>query len=125
MDNFKNKYIAVVGVSAEPEKYGHKIFRDLLDSGYNVVGINLKGGEILGQKIYPQLKDLPIVSDLVIIVVPPAATAKIVDECHELGVKNIWMQPGTESDEVINKAKSYGMNVTARACFMKRNGIWK
>ncbi len=124
MDNFKGKYIAVVGVSADPEKYGHKIFRDLLNSGYNVVGINPKGGNILGQEVYPQLKSLSKVPDLVIIVVPPAVTAKIVDECHELGVKNIWMQPGTESDEAIDKAKSDGMNVTARACFMKTNKIW-
>ncbi len=61
---------------------------------------------------------------MVITVVPPAVTSKVINECRELGIKNIWMQPGSESEEIINKAKSYGMNVTARACFMKTNRLW-
>ncbi len=124
MDGWKDKYIAVIGVSEDEEKYGHKIFRDLLKAGYKVVGINPKGGQILGQEIYPQLKNLPQVPDLVVTVVPPAVTSAIVDECQSLGIKNIWMQPGAESDVAIDKAKKAGMNVTAHACFMKTNKLW-
>jgi predicted CoA-binding protein len=124
VDNFKNKNIAIVGVSEDPEKYGHKIFSDLKSSGYKIYGVNLKGGEVMGNKIYTHLKELPIKPDLVIIIVPPQVTEKIIDDCKELGVKQIWMQPGSESEEAIEKARRYGIGVISNACFMRSQGVW-
>ncbi len=124
MDNLKNKKIAVVGVSSNPDKYGHKIFKDLVSTGTDVAGINPKGGGLFGKTIYQSLKDMPYVPDLVITVVQPAATSQIVDECKKLGIKDIWMELGSESEEAIKKAKDYGMHVTANSCFMITHGIW-
>ncbi len=115
--------IALVGVSAKPEKYGHRIFADLLDNGYQVIGINPKAESVLNQPIFSSLSDLPTLPELVITVVPHSVTSQIVDECHNLGIKNIWMQPGSESLEVVEKAKQLGLQVTTK-CFMKDQGIW-
>ncbi|OPY22656.1 MAG: CoA binding domain protein [Methanobacterium sp. PtaU1.Bin242] len=119
----KNKIIAIVGVSDDYSKYGHKIFRDLLRAKYNVEGINPKGGFILGKIIYKSLKELPKKPDMIITVVPPAITENIVEECRELAITHIWMQPGSESQNAIDKAKEYGIKVTT-ACFMINQNLW-
>jgi len=119
----KNKMIAVIGVSNDYSKYGHKIFRDLLREKYNVEGINPKGGFVLGKIIYKSLKELNKKPDIVITVVPPQATETIVEECHNLGISHIWMQPGSESQNAINKAREYRIKVT-NACFMVNEGLW-
>ena len=122
--NIKEKEIALIGVSNKEEKFSFKIFRDLLKAGFKVKGINPKITELLGQKIYPNLKSLEKKPDLVITVVPSQVTERIVDECKDLGIKEIWMQPGSESEIAIKKAKDYGIKVIYNACFMVENKIW-
>ena len=122
--NFIEMRIAVIGVSENREKYGHKIFRDLLNKGYNVVGTNPEGKRVLGKETYRSLEEIPHNIDLVITVVPPSVTEDIVEICKKLGIKRIWMQPGSESETAIKKAKEYGISVTFNRCFMKENGIW-
>ncbi len=117
------KLIAVVGVSEDASKYGHRIFRDMLRFGYPVKGVNPKGGFVLGQNIYKSLSELEKKPDMVITVVPPAATLQLVEECNKLGIKNIWMQPGSESGAALEKAKAYGIK-TVSACFMAVKGLW-
>ena len=56
--------VAVVGVSTDPQKYGHRIFTDLIDSGYSVVGINPRGGVVAGQTLWPSLQAVPDKPDL-------------------------------------------------------------
>ena len=115
--------IAVIGVSDDASKYGNRIFRELLNSGYLVSGVNPKGGFILGRHIYKNLEDLEPRPDLVITVVPPAVTEKIVEQCNKLGIKNIWMQPGSESPKAEKKALEYGIRAVT-ACFMVKEGLW-
>jgi len=115
--------IAVIGVSGDAGKYGHKIFRDMLKAGYPVKGVNPKGGFVLGRHIYKSLEDLETKPDLVITVVPPEVTEKIVEECNRLGIKNLWIQPGSGSPKAMEKAKEYGISAV-EACFMVQQGIW-
>ncbi|MCK9613911.1 MAG: CoA-binding protein [Candidatus Omnitrophica bacterium] len=124
MQDIKKKIMAVVGVSHKENKFGFRIFNDLVQNGFNVVGINPTDGEIAGRKIYRSLKEINTKIDLVITVVPARVTERIVDECNELGIKEIWMQPGSESSIAIEKAKNYGIEVTSNACFMVEEGIW-
>ena len=79
MSDLKVKLIAVVGVSANQEKYGFKIFRDLLDQGFNIVGVNVNNGEVLGKKILRSLKEINQVPDLVITsrLTPASITAPV------------------------------------------------
>lgn len=124
MENYKDKTIVLVGVSTDRTKMGYKMFEDLLSNGFKVKGINPKNGVILNQHIYKSISEVGIVPDIVVIVVKPEITEKIVDDAHNAGVKTIWMQPGSESERAIKKAKDYGMNVVYGKCFMSENGIW-
>ncbi len=116
--------IALVGVSSDKNKFGYKIFEDLLANGFKVKGINPRNGEILNQRIYRNLAELEEIPDVVLTVVKPEVTEKVVEEAHHLGIKRIWMQPGSQSELAIEKAQKYGIEVTYGKCFMRENGIW-
>jgi len=113
----KNIY-AVIGVSRNPKKYGHRVYKDLKMSGYRVYPINPNADEILGDKCYHSLKELPERPDVVDIVVPPMITVDIVKECKELGIKKVWMQPGSESKKAINFCKENDINIIHGICVM-------
>lgn len=119
----KDKIIAIVGVNDNPEKFGFKIFTDLLNFGYTVFAVGVRGGQVSGKKVYKSLKDLPNKPDVVVTVVPPAGTEKTVNDAIEIGIKEIWMQPGSESALAIEKAKNAGINVN-RGCIMMDLGLW-
>jgi hypothetical protein len=120
----KDKNICVVGVSHKEDKFGYRIFVDLIKAGFKVEGINPTGGEICGKKLYRNLGELPGKPDLVITVVPHQVTERIVEEIHGLGIKEIWMQPGSESELAIRKAENYAISVVHHSCFMREKGIW-
>ena len=126
MKDLKEKIIAVVGVSNRPEKFGYKIFKSLIEGGFNVSGVNPAAisDEVLGRKIYRTLSDIETKPDMVITVVPASVTEQVVEQCKELGIPEIWMQPGSESETAIKKAKEYGIHVTHHACMMIDHGIW-
>lgn len=121
----KEKKITIFGVSRDPEKFGHKIFKDMIEAGYDVSGVGIREGEVSGKKVYKDLDQLGFVPDLVISVVPPKHTLALLEKCKQLNIKEIWMQPGSESEEAIEKASSYGMDVVSNACFMIQSGTWK
>jgi len=123
MNTKEYKLIAVAGVSDDASKYGHKIFSGLLKAGYPVKGVNPKGGFVLGQSLYKSLDELETRPDLVITVVPPEAAVKVIEQCNKLGIKTVWMQPGSESPDALEKAKLYGIK-TITACFMVQKGVW-
>jgi predicted CoA-binding protein len=120
----RNKLIAVVGVSENPDKTGFKIFTDLLRAGFKAVAVGIRRGTVAGRTVYKSLKDLPIKPDMILTVVPPAGTDKIVDDAIELGIMEVWMQPGSQSEIAAQKAKAAGMKVTERGCFMLIHEIW-
>jgi uncharacterized protein len=124
MAHYRERQIAVIGVSDQPDKYGYKIFNDLLAAGYRVSGVNPRGIEVNGRQLFKTLKEVTPKPDFVITVVPASVTEKVVDDCQELGIKEIWMQPGSESRAAVEKAESYGIKVTSGACFMVVAGEW-
>ena len=117
--------IAVVGASQDRGKYGYKGLMDLHDAGFEVAGINPNCAEIDGVACYPSLASLPWKPDLVVTVVPPAVTTKVVREAVEAGVGRIWMQPGSESPEAIALCEAEGMELIYNACIMvyRKKGI--
>jgi predicted CoA-binding protein len=114
----------VVGASTNPDKYGNQIFRELLDAGYTVYGVNAGGGEIAGQALYPSLSDLPEKPAVVDTVVPPPVTEQIVQQCAQLGLTRVWMQPGSESPEAIAFCENHDIKVVHSACAMIRRRDW-
>ncbi|MCL2888354.1 MAG: CoA-binding protein [Elusimicrobia bacterium] len=124
MLDLKNKVIAVVGVSTDPEKYGGKIFKTLKHDGADIYAVGRSDGKIMGEPIYKSLSELPKKPELVIMVIPPAASMPVTEEAVKLGVKEIWFQPGAENDAAENFAKNNGVAVTSHACIMVRGGYW-
>ena len=110
--------IAVVGVSADPSKYGNKVFFDLLNAGYRVRAVHRDGGEVQGHPRYRSLAELPETPDVVNTVVPPKVTEEIVAACAELGIKKVWMQPGSESERAIELCREHGIAALHDACIM-------
>ncbi len=109
---------AVVGVSRDPKKYGHRIFADLLNAGYKVYGVNPKTEEILGQKLYPNLGAVPVKIDVIDFVVPPPVVEQLLPEVLSLGIKKVWLQPGSESDHTIEYCEKHGIECIHEACIM-------
>jgi len=110
---------AVVGVSKDPQKYGHQIYRDLRTAGLKVYPINPTAIEVLGDKCYPTIEALPVKPDVVDTVVPPKITEEIVKTCEKLGINKVWMQPGSESDVAIDFCKKHNLEVIYGICIMQ------
>ncbi|HHT51223.1 MAG TPA: CoA-binding protein [Eubacteriaceae bacterium] len=105
----EKKKWAVIGVTPNKEKFGYKIWKVLLNNGYETFAINPKYNEIEGIKCYPSLKDLPVKPEVIDFVVPPKITLAAVEEAKELGIENLWFQPGSWNEEVLEKADSLGL----------------
>ena len=110
--------VAVVGATDNVMKYGSVIYRDLKRKGYAVFPVNPNRAEVDGDKAYPSLDELPESPTIVNIVVPPTATIQVLKKCLELGLKNIWLQPGAESPESLAFLQEHGFNYLANACIM-------
>ncbi len=109
---------AIVGASSNEEKYGHKVLKDLFEAGFSVVPINPKETDILGLKTYSKISDYEDNIDVVVFVVPPSVTEKILEEVSEQGIENVWMQPGSESKNAIEICKKNNINLIQNACIM-------
>lgn len=112
------KRFAVIGATDNAEKYGNRIFKNLTKRGYEVYPVNPNLKEIEGAKCYPTLSDVPVKVDVVDFVVPPKVTESILKECIELGLKNIWLQPGSESETAIAFCQDNNLKVAYDTCVM-------
>ena len=110
--------VAVVGATDNPMKYGSVIYRDLKRKGYSVYPVNPNRNEVDGDKAYPTLDKLPESPTIVNIVVPPSVTIRVLKKSLELGLKNVWLQPGAESPESLAFLQEHGFNYLANACIM-------
>lgn len=112
----KMKSWAVVGVTANKDKYGYKIWKTLKQHDYNTFGVNPNYDEIEGEKIYHNLKDLPEKVEVVDMVVPPKIALTTLEEAKELGIEYIFFQPGTYNKEVVAKADELGLKYLLDDC---------
>lgn len=111
--------IAVVGLSASPEKPSHRIPRYLQEHGYTIIPVNpMIQGEVLGEKAYASLKDIPDPVDVVEIFRLPKDIPPIVEEAIEIGAKAVWMQTGIVNNEAAERARTAGLTVVMDKCMM-------
>ena len=114
----KDKTYAIIGASNNPEKYGNIVLKDLKDSGFNVVPINLHEEIIEGLKVYKSVLDFPGNFDIAVTIIPPEAVVKVLPEIQQKGIKMVWMQPGSESDEAIKFCQDNGIECKNEDCIM-------
>ena len=117
-DFMRQKRFAVIGATDNPKKYGNEIVKNLKSRGYEVYPVNPKLKEVEGLKAYAKLSDVPVKVDVVDFVVPPPVTEKILEECKELGLNRIWLQPGSESEKAIEYCRANNMQVLHDICVM-------
>jgi uncharacterized protein len=113
-----NRVVAMVGASPNRNRPSSFAMKYLQSKGYRVIPVNpvALGQEILGEKVYANLKDIPVKIDIVDIfrksdVVPP-----IVDDAIAIGAKVVWMQLGVRHEEAAAKAQRAGLKVVVNRC---------
>lgn len=108
--------IAIIGASSDPNKFGNKSVKVFLGRGYTVYPINPKEDLIEGQKVYRSILEVPEKNlDMISFYLPPPVGLKVIEEVAKKGCKELWLNPGSESPELVAKAESLGLNVI-QAC---------
>ena len=114
---FQNfKVVAVVGLSPKPERPSFRVAQYLKDHGYLIVPVNPGQKEILGEKCYPRLSDIPFPVEVVDIFRNIEAIPAIVDEAIAMGAKVVWMQQGLVEPASAQKAREAGLQVIMDRC---------
>lgn len=117
--DFENKKVwAVVGGVHNKEKFAYKIYNFLKKKGYKVYAVDPSGEMVDADTSYRTLGEVPEKVDVVDMVINPIKGEAFIDEAKNLGIDFIWFQPGAEKQELIEKAKDYGMNVVHNHCVM-------
>jgi hypothetical protein len=109
--------VAILGASADRSKYGNKAVRAFLARGYDVYPVNPKGGEVEGLRCYTSLRDIPpeVQLDKISVYLPPPVGLAVLPEIVARGCRELWLNPGSESAELIAAAEEAGLEVV-QAC---------
>jgi uncharacterized protein len=110
--------IAVVGLSDDPAKPSHYVSAYMQQHGYKIYPINPSLPEVLGEKSYASLSDLPVKPDIVDVFRLPKFLPAIVDEMLQLTLKNLWVQQGIVNLEAATRAEAVGIHVVMDHCIM-------
>lgn len=108
--------IAVVGLSANPMRPSFGVSEYMQEAGYRILPVNPNEREVLGEKSYERLEDVPEKIDIVDIFRRTEEVAAVVESAIGVGAKVVWMQMGIENEEAAEKARSAGLVVVEDAC---------
>jgi predicted CoA-binding protein len=116
--------VAILGASSDRSKFGNKAVRAFLARGYTVYPVNPKGGDVEGLPVYKSLADIPadVKLDRISVYLPPAVGLKTLPDIVQRGCDELWLNPGSESDELVEAAEKQGLNVI-QACSIVAIGI--
>jgi len=114
-----SKIIAVVGLSPKPERPSHGVTAYMKDQGYTIIPVNPGHAEILGEKSYKSLLDVPGPIDIVNVFRDPSAVPEIVDQAIQKKAKVIWLQEGIVHNEAAETARKAGIKVVQNRCIYK------
>lgn len=109
------KTVAVIGASSNRGKFGNKALRAFANQGYTVFPINPTEAEVEGHKAYPSVLDVPGPIDMATIYVPGSVGTVVLDDIAKKGIPEVWLNPGADEREVIEKARALGLK-TVRHC---------
>ncbi len=110
------KTVAVVGLSPNPDRESHSIALYLKQQGYRIIPVNPKAEEILAEKSYPSLRDIPERVAVVQVFRKPEAVPSIVEDAVAIGAKVIWMQVGIVHEAAAERARQAGLQVVMNTC---------
>ncbi|HKK42541.1 MAG TPA: CoA-binding protein [Bacteroidales bacterium] len=110
--------IALVGVSRNPKKFGYTAFKELSEKGMNILPVNPQADEILGHKVFKNVRLLPPDVGGIIIMTKKDRTAEVVREAKEKGIKQIWIQQMADSKEAIAELMDTDINFITGECIL-------
>jgi predicted CoA-binding protein len=115
------KVVAVVGLSNKPERDSYGVAAYLQSQGYRIIPVNPNINQVLGERAYPNLQELPGPVDVVDIFRRPEFVPEIVDQAIAKGAKVIWMQEGIAHNAAADKARAAGLRVVMNKCMLKEH----
>jgi predicted CoA-binding protein len=113
---------AVAGVSRDPKKFGHVMFRELRQKGMDVVPVNPNAETIDGVKCFKSVSDLPSDVRGLILMTPKEETLAVSREAIAHGIKDLWVQQGAETKSTIDELEKEEINLISKQCIMM---FWK
>ena len=110
--------IAVVGLSSKPERHSYNVAAYLKEVGYRIIPVNPNETEVLGERAYPSLRDVPEPIDLVDVFRRPEYTPDVARDAVQVGARVLWLQLGIVNEEARRIAEEAGLSVIMDACLM-------
>jgi predicted CoA-binding protein len=110
--------IAVVGLSSNPTRPSYGVTEHMQSAGYRIIPVNPNETEVLGEKSYARMEDVPEKIDIVDIFRRPEEVAAVIDSAIRIGAKVVWMQLDIENDAAAEKARAAGLTVVEDACIL-------
>lgn len=114
----ETKTIAVVGLSSDAMRPSFGVARALQSYGYRIIPVNPKESEVLGEKAYASLAEIPVPVDLVNVFRRPEQTPAVARDAVAIGAKALWLQSGIENDEAEAIAAAAGLDHVSDRCIM-------
>ena len=116
------KTIAIIGASADRSKFGNIAVRAFVRQGWNVFPVNPREAQIENLPAFASITDIPVRPNLISIYLSPPVLLKVLPAIAARGCDELWLNPGTESDEVLAAAEKLGLNVI-QACSIVGIGL--
>jgi predicted CoA-binding protein len=117
-----SRTIAMVGLSSDRQKASYFVGSYLRYEGYRIVAVNPRGGQVLGEPCYPDLRSIPEKVDLVDVFRPASECLSIVEQAIEIGARAVWMQLRIIDFEAAEKAVAAGLKVVMDRCVKMEHG---
>ena len=119
----RSKTVAIVGISPKPDRPSYIVAAYLKSKGYRIIPVRPDGEEILGEKVYRSLTEIPeeIEVDIVDIFRKPEDVPPVVEEATRRGAKVVWMQEGIAHPEAAGRAEKAGLKVVMDRCIKKEH----
>jgi len=111
-----SKTIAVVGLSSDPRRPSHEVAAYLQSAGYKIIPVNPNESEVLGEKSYARLEDIPEPIDIVDVFRRPEEVPPVADSAIAVKAKALWLQQGITNEAAAEKAHAAGLLVIEDAC---------
>jgi len=111
-----SRTIAIVGLSAKPDRPSNEVAHRLQRAGYTIIPVNPAYSEVMGLKCYPSLHEVPERIDIVDVFRKPAEVMAVVDEAIAVGAGCVWLQLGVIAPEASRKAAEAGLKVVVDRC---------
>lgn len=116
-----SRVIAVVGLSSKPHRPSYGVAVYMQKAGYRIIPVNPNEREVLGEKCYARLEDVPIQVDIVDIFRRSEAVPPIVESAVAIGARAVWMQEGVIHEEAARRARAAGLEVVMDRCILKEH----